>query len=222
MKDIPIFTSPFGMATLILREIPTKQYAYVMVRSHQEGKLPQLLEECRAFCAMAGAVHVLATADEPLDFLPHVHDMLAFTCRREALPPPLRPVELAPVTAENGAQFLALYNRLFYPVINAATYTQTDLTRVLEKGQAYLALVGGQVAGLGELTESELCAIAVAPEFRGLGHRLALTLFARMSCEVVHLRVSSANEGALRLYGRLGFDRSSVLSRWYRLTPTAE
>lgn len=222
MKDIPIFTGHFGIATLILREIPTKRYAYVMVRSYQPGKLPELLGECRDFCIMAGAVHVIATADEPLEFLPHVHDMLEFTCRRETLPPPLRPVELVPVTAENGQQFLDLYNRLFYPIINAATYTRTDLTRILEKGQAYLAVVCGEFAGLGELSEDELSAIGVLPEHRGLGHHLALTLLSRMSCEVVRLRVSSVNEPALRLYGKLGFDRTAVLSRWYRLAPTEE
>ena len=39
MKDIPIFTGQFGIGTLILREIPYRKYAYVMVRSAQEGRM---------------------------------------------------------------------------------------------------------------------------------------------------------------------------------------
>ena len=219
MKDIPIFTGQFGVATLILREIPYKQWAYVMVRGAREGKLEAFLEECCGFCRMAGAERVLATADEPLDFLPHAHDMLELTCRLDSLPPLEEPVELHPVDESNWEQFRRVYNELFREIPNAATYTQADEKRVTAQEHAYMAIVDGQVAGIGEYREAELCAIGVLPAFRGLGRRLALTLLHGMSGDEVRLRVSSVNEPALRLYEKLGFTRSQVLSRWYLLFP---
>lgn len=217
MKDIPIFTGQFGIATLILREIPHQGGAYVMVRSAKEGHLQAFLEECRTFCVLAGAQWVLATADEPLDFLPHVHDMLELRCPRSQLPPPVKPVDTVPLTAENGEEFLRCHRQLFRTIPNAATYTQADLQRILEQDQACLAMVRGQTAGIAQWNDGELCAIGVLPEYRGLGHRLALTVFQRMTAETVTLRVSSSNAPALRLYQKLGFDRSRVLSRWYAL-----
>lgn len=222
MKDIPIFTGQFGVATLILREIPYKKYAYVMVRSVREGKMQAFLEECLGFCRIAGAEQVLATADESISCLPHAHDMLELRCKKEIIPPPWKPVTLESVTADNGEVFLRHYNALFYTIPNAATYTQMDLKRILEKEQAWLAIVGGEIAGIGEIADSELCAIGVLPEYRGLGMPLAQTLIARMSAPEITLRVSSVNHAALRLYQKLGFDRKEIVSRWYVLQGAKE
>ena len=217
MKDLPIFTGQFGIASLILREIPYKRCAYVMVRSAQEGHMRDFLEECGGFCRAAGAEWVLASAPEPLSFLPHVHDMLEYACRRDQLPPPLQPVELAALTDDTAEQYRTIYNDLFRAIPNAATCTAEDLRRLREKGQAHLALVGGETAGICQWSAGELQTIGVLPLFRGLGHRLALTVFQRMEGEVITLRVSSSNGPALRLYQRLGFDRTRVLSSWYAL-----
>ena len=85
MKDIPIFTGENGVATLILREIPHQQRAYVMLRT--VWRLQPFLSECRAFCRMAGAESVYVTGQEDLSGLPFVHAMERWTCRRAALPP---------------------------------------------------------------------------------------------------------------------------------------
>lgn len=217
MKDLPIFTGQYGIGSLILREIPYKQCAYVVVRSAQEGRMRDFLEECSGFCRAAGAEWVLASAPEPLSFLPHVHDMLEYACPRNQLPPPLRPVELEPLNDGNAERYREIYNDLFRAIPNAATCTPEDLWRLREKSRAHLAKVGGKAAGICQWSGSELNAIGVLPEFRGLGHRLALTAFAQMEGEVITLRVSSSNARALRLYQKLGFDRTQVLSSWYAL-----
>ena len=217
MKDIPIFTGQYGMGSLVLREIPYKRCAYVLVRSARDGHMRDFLEECSAFCRAAGADWVLASAQEPLTFLPHVHDMLEYVCPRDQLPPPLEPVPLEPLTDRTAEHFRQLYNRLFQAIPNAATCTPEDLRRLREKSRAFLATVGGETAGLCQWRGSELEAIGVLPSFRGLGHRLALTAFSQMEGEVFTLRVSSSNAPALRLYQKLGFDRKRVLSRWYAL-----
>ncbi len=218
MKNIPIFTGSTGTASLILEQIPYQRRAYVTLRSVLPGGLETLLAECRAFCVQAGAARVLVSADEPLDFLPHVHDMLELVCRKAALPP-LRdaPVALERVTEENGEDFLRCYNRLFSALDNAATYTRAGLARLLQEREAYFALCGGERAGIGELGKNELRAIGVLPAFRGLGYPLALTLLNRLDGPKLTLCVSSSNERALNLYDRLGFHVRRTLSRWYLL-----
>lgn len=222
MRDIPLFTGQNGTATLIFREIPYRGLAYVLVRQVWDGRMAALLAECRDFCRAAGATRVLATADEPLDFLPHVHDMVELSCRREALPPPTPPVPLCPVTEETFETYRTLYNRLFRAVPNAATCTVEGLRQALREEQVCLALDGGEAAGVAQWTDGCLRAIGVLPAHRGLGYPLALTILARMTAETVTLGVSSANGPALRLYERLGFVQSRLLSRWYDLDALRE
>ncbi|MGO5114799.1 GNAT family N-acetyltransferase [Candidatus Avoscillospira sp. LCP25S3_F1] len=216
MKDIPIFTGEHGVATLILREIPHQQRAYVMLRT--VWRLQPFLAECRAFCRMAGAESVYVTGQEALHSLPFVHAMERWTCRRAALPPLLEPVDLTPLDDGNREEFRTLYNRLFAQVPNAATCTSQEAARIQQEEQAALAVVHGQTAGLAQWTDGCLEAIGVEPEFRGLGYRLALTVLHRMTTETVELQVSSANQRAVALYQRLGFTKAETLSRWYDLT----
>ena len=49
MKDIPVFSCPDGIATLILREVPFRGEGYILVRG-VFGTLEGLLAECAGFC----------------------------------------------------------------------------------------------------------------------------------------------------------------------------
>ena len=216
MKDIPIFTGENGVATLILREIPHQQRAYVMLRT--VWRLQPFLAECRDFCRMAGAESVYVMGQEDLSNLPFVHAMERWTCRRADLPPLVEPVDLTPLDDSNRETFRTLYNRLFAQIPNAATCTPQEVERIQREERAALAVVEGQIAGLAQWTDGRLEAIGVEPEFRGLGYRLALTVLHRMTTETVELQVSSANQRALALYQRLGFTKTETLSRWYDLT----
>lgn len=217
MKNIPIFTGSTGTASLILEEIPYHRRAYVTPHSVLPGGMETLLAECRSFCVQAGAERVLVSADEPLDFLPHVHDMLELACRKTDLPPLDAPVALERVTEKNGEAFLRCYNKLFSTLDNAASYTRAKLKCLLAEREAYFALRGGTRAGIGELGQNELRAVGVLPAFRGLGYPLTLTLLRRLDGPVLTLCVSSSNKRALNLYDRLGFHVRGTLSRWYLL-----
>ena len=48
MRDLPMFTTEFGVASLILKEIPYREEAYILVQSTQEPE--KLLRECIDFC----------------------------------------------------------------------------------------------------------------------------------------------------------------------------
>lgn len=216
MKDIPIFTGEHGVATLILREIPHRKQAYVMLRT--VWQLDSFLAECRSFCRMAGAESIYVTGGMDLSHLPFVHAMERWTCRRADLPPLSEPVELLPLSEENREDYRRLYNELFAQVPNAASCTMQEAERIQREEQAALAMVNGTIAGLVQWTANRLEAIGVAPTYRGLGYRLALTVLQQMTGETIELQVSSANTAALKLYARLGFHRAETLSQWYDLT----
>ena len=54
MKDMPVFTTENGAASLILREIPYQQTAYVVLRDTLDPLA--LAGECADFCRVCGAV----------------------------------------------------------------------------------------------------------------------------------------------------------------------
>ena len=70
MKDIPVFTTDSGVSSLILKEIPYKQLAFIHVQDVQSGQLKTHLEECISFCRMVGAEKILAKGHEKLENYP--------------------------------------------------------------------------------------------------------------------------------------------------------
>ena len=56
MKDFPCFATDDGVASLILKEIPYRQEAYIRFQDVQPGRFAPFLEECVSFCeALAAA-----------------------------------------------------------------------------------------------------------------------------------------------------------------------
>lgn len=216
MQNIPMFTGVHGMATLILKEIPVSGYSYVLVRSVWKDNLPGLLEEAAAFCREAGAKAVFASY-ECYD-LParHVHDMLEYSMDARRLPE-VAPVPLTPLSKENGADYLAVYNRCFAQMPGHASYGEKDLERLLGQDAAFLCYRGGTPAAVAELSEHSLEGIGVLPEFKGLGYPLAVTALKRLPGETLFLKVASTNHRAIRLYHRIGFAQTRIISRWWEL-----
>lgn len=217
MKNIPMFTGQYGMASLIFREVPWCGRAYIIIRSVWDGKTAAFLEECRQFCRIVGAEEIYASWE--LEELPAVHayDMIAMEREKAGLPAPQTQIELEALSRENGERYLDIYNTCFRPVPSAASYDKTDLKRLYGLDTAYLAKVDGQYAGVAEISETGLEGIAVLPEFRGLGYDLALTVLPMVPRKTVQLKTATVNERAIRLYERLGFVRTGVLSRWWKL-----
>ena len=60
MKDFPCFATDDGVASLILKEIPYRQEAYIRFQDVQPGRFAPFLEECVSFCRMAGAEKIYA------------------------------------------------------------------------------------------------------------------------------------------------------------------
>ena len=68
MLDIPMFTTENGAASLILKEIPYSEAAYIKIHSSQAPEA--LLEECVSFCRMAGAENIYASGHVILEKYP--------------------------------------------------------------------------------------------------------------------------------------------------------
>ena len=217
MKNIPMFTSAYGMATLILREIGWSGHAYVLIRSVWEGKAAELLEECRGFCRAVGAEEIYASWDTEELPADHAYDMIEMTCEKAALPAPRKPVELEQVTPETAEDYLRIYNACFRTVPSAASYDRKSLEPLYGEDLAWLAKVDGQYAAVAEISKEGLEGIAVLPEYRGLGFDLAAAVLQMVPSKTVKLKVASTNTRARELYDRLGFADGPVVRRWYRV-----
>ena len=63
MRNIPVFTTEYGVGSLILREIPYRQEAYIRIQDTKEPEA--FLGECVDFCKAAGAERIYGTG-QPL------------------------------------------------------------------------------------------------------------------------------------------------------------
>lgn len=216
MKDIPMFTGQYGLASLILKEVAVSGRAYVLVRSVWNGQTAAFLQECRGFCMAAGARAVYASWEQEELPADHAYDMLTMEVEKSSLPQG-KPVELEPLTPENGEVYLEIYNACFREVVGAASYGKQDLQRLYDKDCAFLAKVDGAYAAVAEISEEGLEGIAVLPPYKGLGYDLSLAVLPMVPRKTVRLKVADTNTRALRLYNRLGFVQTGVAGRWWKL-----
>ena len=212
MKDIPMFDTETGVSSLVLKEIPYKQVAYVKVQSVQPDGLKEHLQECVSFCRMCGAERVFATGHAGLAKWPLYCSVitmaLGLTASSEL------GAKLFPVTEETAAKWREIYNDRMSQVDNTATLTARDEKKLLEGG-AYFVHEAGELLGIGWMKGSELlCIASVKP---GAGARVLQALLTLADSDRVKLDVASTNVRARRLYERLGFIAVEEKSKWYQI-----
>lgn len=214
MRDFPIFTTEYGVASLVLKEIPYKNQAYIHIRDVQEGFFREHLEECAGFCRMAGAERIFADGHEGLEGYP------LYTCvlemRGTARTEERKQACLFPVTEETVGQWRRIYNEAMAKVDNSGTLESRDEKRIVESGGAYFVHEDGSLLGIGWLDGSKLLAVAAVQ--KGAGERVMHTLMSLTEGEQMTLEVASTNARAIRLYERLGFIKTGEISRWYDVT----
>ena len=213
MKDIPMFDTETGVSSLILKEIPYKQIAYIRVQSVQPGGLEEHLRECVSFCRMCGAEVILAQGHAELESYPlhcAVLTMSGPVSRQEP------PAMVFPVTEQTVRRWREIYNEKMAPVDNAATMSAFDEKKILASAGAVFVHEGGELLGIGWVEDCEiLCVASVVP---GAGERVMKTLFSLIGGDRVTLEVASTNKRAIRLYERMGFVTVGERSRWYHIT----
>ena len=212
MKDIPIFDTDTGVSTLVLKEIPYKQVAYVTVRSVQPDGLRAHLDECVRFCRMCGAERVYASGHEELARWPkHCSVLPMALCWNDDGDPG---ANLFPVTEQTAARWREIYSERMASVDNSATLTARD-EKDLISGGAYFVHEAGELLGIGWMKGSELlCIASVKP---GTGERVLKALLTLADCDRVTLDVASTNARARRLYDRMGFVPVEEKAKWYQI-----
>ena len=209
MKDIPIFPTEFGVASLILREIPYRAEAYIRIQDVQEGELSRLLDECAAFCKACGAERILwtgaGTEQEPV--------MSVLRMRGTAWVNPALLEQLFPVTEQTASIWRQIYNERMRAVPQARTLSFSDEKELVEAQGTYFIHHNGELMGIGWLEDTHLLAIASCRP--GAGERVAHTLMSLAEGADLTLEVADTNKKAIALYEKMGFIATGIASRWY-------
>jgi len=213
MRDFPIFTTEYGVSSLILKEIPYRNEAYIRIRDVQEEFFNEHLAECISFCRICGAGRIFAEGNEKLAQYPLYTSV--YQMRGSACPEKEKMACLFPVTEGTVSRWRSQYNEAMGQVDNAGTLESRDEQQILDSGSAYFVHRSGELLGFFWLEGTKLLAIAAVQ--KGAGETVMHTMMSLLEGEQITLEVASTNERAIRLYEKLGFVKTAQLSRWYRV-----
>ncbi len=211
MKDIPVFTTEHGVASLFLREIPYRKRAHIKLQATQDPE--QLLQECIAFCRACGAEWIDAAGHSYLEHYPLLTALVLMQRPKEGLE--RADACLFPVTEETVDQWRDIYNERMADIPNCAFMDSLHGKEMLEKGDGYFIHRDGIVLGIGRASGNMLdTVISTVP---GEGETVVRALAELLDTDTLRLQVASENKRAIRLYERLGFLQVRELSRWYQV-----
>ena len=213
MRDFPIFTTEFGVSSLVLKEIPYRNEAYIRIRDVQEENFEDHLAECVSFCRMCGAERIYAEGNRKLEGYPLYTAVYRMTgtarCDGE------KTASLFPVTQETVGKWRSYYNDAMRKVDNAGTLESREERKIVDSGSAYFVHRDGEVLGIFWLEDNKLLAVAAVQ--KGAGETVMHTMMSLLKDETMELEVASTNHRAIRLYEKLGFVKTAEVSRWYRV-----
>jgi hypothetical protein len=211
MKDFPMFTTEFGVASLILHEIPYRGEAFILIQDTQQPE--ELLAECVSFCRICGAEKIYVRGHEIAENYP-LH-CIVYEMRGTAHVDETKAEHLWPVTQENVAQWRELMNEKMRPVDNSGTLMKKHEQDILSSGGAYFVHHEGQLLGAFWLNGDELLLLcATVP---GAGERVMHTMMSLIPGQEMRLDVVSTNTRAIRLYEKLGFICTGEHRRGHRI-----
>ena len=211
MKDFPMFTTEFGVASLVLHEIPYRGEAFILIQDALQPE--ELLAECVSFCRICGAEKIYVRGHEIAEKYP-LH-CIVYEMRGTARVDETKVEHLWPVTEENVTRWRELMNEKMRPVDNSGTLTKKHEQDILGSSGAYFVHHEGELLGAGWLMGNELLLLcAVKP---GAGERVMHTMMSLICGQEMKLDVVSTNERAIRLYEKLGFLKTSEIRRWHRV-----
>lgn len=211
MRDFPVFTTEFGVASLILKEIPYRAEAYIIIQDTLQPEL--LLRECISFCTMCGAEKIYARGHKITEDYP-LH-CIVYTMRAQERTDEEKVENLWPVTEETVSRWREFLNERMRAVDHAATLEKKDERKILDSGGACFVHRNGLLLGAGWVEENELKLLASAQA--GMGERVLHTLLSMLPGQEVTLDVASTNHRAIRLYEKYGFLKTAECIRWYKV-----
>ncbi|MBR3972425.1 MAG: hypothetical protein IKJ99_00570 [Oscillospiraceae bacterium] len=211
MKDFPVFTTEYGVASLTLREIPYRGEAFILIQDSLQPE--ELLKECISFCRVVGAEKIYARGHEHLKQYP-LHCII-YEMRADAAVDESKVESLWPVTEETIGPWREFMNEKMRPVDNSGTLEKKGEQEILDSGGAYFVHRKGELLGAGWVVNNEILLVASAKP--GMGERVMHTLMSLLPGDEIKLTVVSTNDRAIRLYEKLGFLKTAESRRWYRV-----
>ena len=210
MRNIPLFTTENGLASLTLEEIPYKSCAYVRIQSTVDGAA--FLKECADFCVAVGAEHVYATGDGAEKY--PLYNSILQMCRSKAGMPDTDAV-LCGVREDTLEKWRDIYNRKMFGVSNAATMTVNKAKSAHKDGGCYFVYRGDLLLGIGMVSGGMISALAAVVS--GAGRDVLLALCRAVESDTVCVEFSSTNTTAIKLYNKLGFAEKCCVADWYQI-----
>ena len=209
MKNIPMFTTEFGVASLILEEIPYKNIGYIKIQSSATPEW--FLNECVDFCKAIGAEQIYASGHEYLWSYPLYTEILRLECEKAIIEP--GNLEVRWIDESTVQLWCDVYNRQMHDVPNAATLLAEKVKKLIPDRVCCLLYEKERLLGIGKLDDDKVDAIAsVVP---GRGADVMRTLCGCISGDKVVVEVAATNIPAMRLYNKLGFQKVETISTWY-------
>ncbi len=212
MKDIPVFTTDLGVASLTLSEIPYTKQAYIRIQASAEPEA--FLQECLDFCRCAGAESVYASGSKMCEKYPLHTQILRMRANIAELGE--TNASLFPVTEETIDAWRSIYNDKVRNVPNGAWMNEARGRTLLKNGNGYFVHQNGKLIGIGIASGDQISWVAsLVP---GGGRTVICALCHALTEETVQLEVASENKKAVSLYQKMGFVTSGLVSNWYVLT----
>lgn len=211
MRNIPVFTTQYGVASLILESVAARKEAFIRIHSSLEPE--KLIEECVTFCKVCGAEQVYATGHEILEKYPLHTAIWQMNADRAAIGE--TDALLFPLQEQTVQKWRCIYNDAMATVDNAAWMSEIGMKKLMQEGSAYFVHRDGQLLGIGKASGDRIDAVVSVQ--RGMGADVVRALSHALSEERITIEVASTNSRAIALYERLGFIRTKELSKWYRI-----
>ncbi len=211
MRNIPVFTTESGVASLILEAVAAKKEAYVRIQSSLDPE--KLLQECKEFCIACGAERIFATGHDILgSYLLHTA-VIEMKAPRNAVGE--TDASLFPMQEETMMLWRRVYNEGMAQVDNAAWLSESEMKKILKEGSAYFVHRDRELLGIGRASAGRID--AVVSLVRGAGADVVRALCHALSDDTVTIEVASTNSRAIALYQRLGFVPTRKVSKWFQI-----
>lgn len=212
MRNIPMFVTENGAASLILEQIPYRRAAYVQLLDSLEPET--MLKECCDFCRCAGAESVYAWGHPVVEAYPFYTSVLLYSGDRTNLQK--SDFVAKNITEDELSRWMHIYNDHMGAVAASAWMTLQKAEEHFKKRTAYSVFdPDGDLCGIGVVEKDTVQ--AVISLYRGMGADILTALCQKAESDKIFLEVASSNERAVRLYNHQGFQCIQVLSDIHKI-----
>ena len=220
MKDIPLFTTAGGLASLTLSQIPKSGNAWGQIHQYLPDNLNFMIYDICSFLLDCGAKRIFinvenskiagaVSAYQTITMKYEQSNEIPLSCSASRI----HIIKASPITA---ATWHNIYRRCFSNVLHNRPLTLQEVETRSQTGFLYIAIFNGIPIGCGEIGGGELRVAAILPEFqqKGFGSEFIRQLIEMSEATTLLLETTSENSAALRLYQSMNF-REVHREHWY-------